>query len=173
MEEEREAKRLDSLAAAGGVASLPVVGLDLSHATRHSIDAAASSGDRAVTITTLTAGGVGSVNASTSGGGSAGSSEPARFRSSFEIDVDPNAIAMAARGRVPKKTLAVALFLLILGVILFIIGLVRLFRGEDGGLVMILLGGIAMLPGGYQTVVIFRAWRGHAGYNFNSVPSFD
>eukprot|EP00455_Lapot_gusevi_P030733 TRINITY_DN330_c0_g1_i4.p1 TRINITY_DN330_c0_g1~~TRINITY_DN330_c0_g1_i4.p1 ORF type:complete len:118 (-),score=40.35 TRINITY_DN330_c0_g1_i4:263-586(-) len=73
----------------------------------------------------------------------------------------------------PRRALALALFLLLVGVVFTISGLaVFLTQGLSESIPFWTLGGIGLIPGLYHTIIIYRAWRGYQGYTYDLVPSY-
>eukprot|EP00158_Paraphelidium_tribonemae_P006634 Partr_v1_DN27913_c0_g1_i1_m11924 putative Transmembrane protein 230 len=79
------------------------------------------------------------------------------------------------RLRKNPKTIGAAVFLLIFGLAFMAAGsLAVVVSGTSPRLVIfILIGCLMALPGGYQTFYIYRAMKGHPGYHFSGIPSFD
>ena len=76
----------------------------------------------------------------------------------------------------PWRSIALATFLCIVGVVLLIWGslLFSGVLGEDLGqraTPMLILGGICFLPGFYNVRIAYYAWKGNYGYSFNDIPS--
>ena len=79
----------------------------------------------------------------------------------------------------PRKTAAAAFILTFLGVILLSVG-VPLFvmndeseKDHERGLAMMILGGMTIIPGGYNGFVLYGAWCRWPGYSYEMVPSYD
>mmetsp|Transcript_27036 Transcript_27036/g.27279 ORF Transcript_27036/g.27279 Transcript_27036/m.27279 type:complete len:118 (-) Transcript_27036:192-545(-) len=82
------------------------------------------------------------------------------------------------RGRPPPKTTFAAVFLLMGGVIFLTLGVVMFLKtkglhNQDRGLAFLVLGGVMFLPGSYASTILFGAWRGWQGYEYDMVPSYD
>ncbi len=43
----------------------------------------------------------------------------------------------------------------------------------DRGVAMCAVGSVMFIPGSYASWTLFGAWRGWAGYTFESLPSYD
>ncbi|XP_046839916.1 transmembrane protein 134-like [Xenia sp. Carnegie-2017] len=73
------------------------------------------------------------------------------------------------------KTVAGALFLLVIGMSFLICGIVlSAIPKHDGpkAVIFFVCAAVCILPGGYHTVYIYRATKGWRGYTFESLPSF-
>ncbi|XP_042487914.1 transmembrane protein 230 [Macadamia integrifolia] len=78
--------------------------------------------------------------------------------------------------RIPWKSIALALFLLCLGVMLLFLSFF-IFTGHMGGdrsqaYGLLMLGILTFLPGFYETRVAYYSWRGAKGYRFSSIPNY-
>jgi hypothetical protein len=74
----------------------------------------------------------------------------------------------------PLRTAATAFFLLFIGVLFGIIGLVTVFtKTLSDAIPFLVISGIGFIPGSYHVVIIVRAWLGHNGYDYSQVPSYD
>ncbi|KAJ3673027.1 hypothetical protein LUZ60_006401 [Juncus effusus] len=78
--------------------------------------------------------------------------------------------------RIPWKSIALALFLLLLGTLLLVLSYF-LFTGHMDGdssqaKGLLFLGFLAFLPGFYETRVAYYSWRGAPGYNFAAIPDY-
>nr|XP_010943669.1 transmembrane protein 230 isoform X1 [Elaeis guineensis] len=79
-----------------------------------------------------------------------------------------------ALDRVPRKSIALALFLLAIGSVLLFLSFFILTghmqgeRSQAYGLMV--LGILAFLPGFYETRIAYYSWRGAPGYRFASIP---
>lgn len=77
---------------------------------------------------------------------------------------------------IPWKSIALALFLLILGCGLILLSLF-VFTGHMGGdrgqaYGLLGLGALTFLPGFYETRIAYYAWRGAQGYRYASIPGY-
>ncbi|XP_028400430.1 transmembrane protein 134-like [Dendronephthya gigantea] len=73
------------------------------------------------------------------------------------------------------KTVAGAIFLLIVGILFLICGIVlATVPNHDGpkAIIFFICAVVCILPGGYHTIYIYRATKGWRGYTFESLPSF-
>ncbi|CAB3998530.1 Hypothetical predicted protein [Paramuricea clavata] len=73
------------------------------------------------------------------------------------------------------KTVAGAIFLLIVGILFLICGIVLASIPEHNGpkaIIFFVCAAVCILPGAYHTVYIYRATKGWRGYTFESLPSF-
>jgi len=104
----------------------------------------------------------------------------------FEVDQsnnDDDLMLLRSRSRLgtvvrypPPKTTLAAMIMLFAGIALLISGLVVYFQnyeGNDRGLPIFILGGIMFIPGSYASYIIYGAWRGWSGFNYNMIPSYD
>ncbi|KAI4346630.1 hypothetical protein L6164_007511 [Bauhinia variegata] len=78
--------------------------------------------------------------------------------------------------KVPWKSIALALFLLFLGMILLFLSYF-VFTGHMGGdrsqaYGLLALGILSFLPGFYETRVAYYAWRGSKEYRFSAIPDY-
>ncbi|PUZ64134.1 hypothetical protein GQ55_3G119500 [Panicum hallii var. hallii] len=78
--------------------------------------------------------------------------------------------------RIPWKSIALALFLLLLGTSLLFLSYF-IFTGHMEGdssqaYGLLFLGFLAFLPGFYETRVAYFSWRGAPGYTFASIPDY-
>ncbi|KAL8138560.1 hypothetical protein V2J09_004561 [Rumex salicifolius] len=81
-----------------------------------------------------------------------------------------------ALDKVPWKSIALALFLLSLGLLLLFVSFFIL-TGHMGGessqaYGLLTLGILTFLPGFYETRLAYYSWRGAAGYRFSSIPKY-
>jgi len=58
-----------------------------------------------------------------------------------------------------KKEIATITFLLIVGIVCFSLGLARMFDGHSGGLIMLIIGTLTLIPGSYFAFAFLRAYR--------------
>uniref|UniRef100_A0A2P2J6S2 Uncharacterized protein n=1 Tax=Rhizophora mucronata TaxID=61149 RepID=A0A2P2J6S2_RHIMU len=98
------------------------------------------------------------------GGGAGGRYDP-RF------DYTPGAF-----DRIPWRSIALAIFLLFLGLSLLFLSYF-IFTGHMGGdksqaYGLLALGIISFLPGFYETRIAYYSWRGAQGYRFSSIPDY-
>ncbi|KAL6598194.1 hypothetical protein ACP70R_012183 [Stipagrostis hirtigluma subsp. patula] len=78
--------------------------------------------------------------------------------------------------KIPWKSIALALFLLLLGTSLLFLSYF-IFTGHMEGdssqaYGLLFLGFLAFLPGFYETRVAYYSWRGAPGYTFASIPDY-
>ncbi|RAL45681.1 hypothetical protein DM860_009545 [Cuscuta australis] len=78
--------------------------------------------------------------------------------------------------RVPWKSLALAVFLLLLGCLLLLLSIFILtghMAGDHSQAYGLLgLGFLTFLPGFYETRIAYYSWRGAQGYRFASIPDY-
>ncbi|KAI4352532.1 hypothetical protein L6164_006772 [Bauhinia variegata] len=87
------------------------------------------------------------------------------------FDYTPNSL-----DKIPWKSIALALFLLFLGMGLLFLSFF-VFTGHMGGdrsqaYGLLALGILSFLPGFYETRVAYYAWRGAKGYRFSAIPDY-
>ncbi|TVU46502.1 hypothetical protein EJB05_06043 [Eragrostis curvula] len=78
--------------------------------------------------------------------------------------------------KIPWKSIALAIFLLLLGSSLLFLSYF-IFTGHMEGdnsqaYGLLFLGFLAFLPGFYETRVAYYSWRGAPGYTFASIPDY-
>ncbi|KAM3713889.1 hypothetical protein ACB098_01G293100 [Castanea mollissima] len=78
--------------------------------------------------------------------------------------------------KIPWKSIALALFLLSLGLVLIFLSYF-IMTGHMGGdqsqaYGLLALGILSFLPGFYETRLAYYAWRGVKGYRFASIPDY-
>jgi uncharacterized membrane protein len=71
----------------------------------------------------------------------------------------------------PRAAVALAVFLLIAGVSLFVAGLALWGKHNGSSTPLLLSGALLILPGGYHTHIAWKASRGVRGYSFDDIPS--
>jgi hypothetical protein len=49
---------------------------------------------------------------------------------------------------------------------------VFLASGLHEALPYLIIGGVCLIPGVYHSVILYRAWRGHRGFTYSMIPSF-
>eukprot|EP01013_Petalomonas_cantuscygni_P040042 TRINITY_DN71794_c0_g1_i1.p1 TRINITY_DN71794_c0_g1~~TRINITY_DN71794_c0_g1_i1.p1 ORF type:complete len:223 (+),score=25.49 TRINITY_DN71794_c0_g1_i1:177-845(+) len=74
--------------------------------------------------------------------------------------------------KIPKKTLALSLFLFTGGCILLPLGILGLLHGgdRDRAIAMTVVGSIMFLPGTYSFAILFNYLRGVAGWHYRDLP---
>ncbi|XP_010553695.1 PREDICTED: transmembrane protein 230-like [Tarenaya hassleriana] len=81
-----------------------------------------------------------------------------------------------ALNRVPWKSIALAVFLLLLGCLLLFLAFFIFTGHMEGdssqGYALLVLGVLTFLPGFYETRIAYYSWRGAEGYNFAAIPSY-
>ena len=89
---------------------------------------------------------------------------------SLEIDDEEEAV----EHKFPVRSAIVAGFLLIVGITCLIIGLVHMVTGAGGSVfAFVLIGGILVIPGGYQSWIIWNAWRRKPGFSFSQLAAYE
>ena len=75
----------------------------------------------------------------------------------------------------PFKSILLALLLFLIGSALLTIGGLMiggiLGDSSEGAIPLLVLGGIAFLPGFYHLRLAFYAWKGYLGYSYADIPS--
>ncbi|XP_039792844.1 transmembrane protein 230-like [Panicum virgatum] len=78
--------------------------------------------------------------------------------------------------KIPWKSIALALFLLLIGILLLSLSyfiFTSHVEGDDSQAYgLLFLGVLAFLPGYYVTRVAYYSWRGAPGYTFASIPDY-
>ncbi|XP_023638401.1 transmembrane protein 230 [Capsella rubella] len=78
--------------------------------------------------------------------------------------------------RVPWKSIALAVFLLLLGCLLLLLSFFIFIGHMEGdssqGYALLVLGILTFLPGFYETRIAYYSWRGAEGYRFAAIPSY-
>ena len=74
--------------------------------------------------------------------------------------------------RIPKKTLALSLFLFFGGCVLLPLGIWNYLAGADveRAYAMLVIGSIMFLPGFYSFFILFQYIRGIHGYHYTDLP---
>jgi len=73
----------------------------------------------------------------------------------------------------PTKHFAIALFLLVVGIVCLSIGLQHLFTGQGSAFPLLIIGAITTIPGVYQLVMIYKIWRRRPGWTFTDLPGYE
>jgi hypothetical protein len=68
---------------------------------------------------------------------------------------------------------AVGLFLIGISFIAVAIYIFGALGSKTVATIFLIIGILTVLPGGYQTIYIYKALKGVPGYNFSGIPSFD
>lgn len=90
---------------------------------------------------------------------------------SLEIDEEEHDVV---EHKFPVRSAIVAGFLLLVGIACLIIGLVHLISGTGGSVFsFVLIGGILVIPGGYQSYIIYNAWRRKPGFSFSQLAAYE
>ena len=80
-----------------------------------------------------------------------------------------------SRARPPWRSIALASFLFLVGVVLLVTGALRragfLEDGEAKATPMLVLGSICFVPGFYMVRVAYYARKGNYGYSYHDIPS--
>ncbi|GAB2267391.1 hypothetical protein Dimus_002376 [Dionaea muscipula] len=80
----------------------------------------------------------------------------------------------SVNNRPPIKEIALAVSLLVFGVIGIGLGLFMTANrvgGDTGhGLFFTILGGVLFIPGFYYTRIAYYAWKGYKGFSFSNIP---
>lgn len=121
-------------------------------------------------------------------GGSAGAK---RFEIEENSETDDNNnfdLLLKHRARIPNlvrmpppKTTIAAIGMLLVGSIFLGLGIITFLTNvmgsksddRDRGLAMIILGSLMFIPGSYASCVLYGAYIGWPGYDYNQVPSYD
>ncbi len=78
----------------------------------------------------------------------------------------------------PVKSIALALFLFVLGSVMLVLGslLQAGVIGEglgDRAVPLLVLGSICFIPGAYIVRVAYYAWKGNYGFSYRDIPGYD
>lgn len=81
----------------------------------------------------------------------------------------------------PPKTTLAAVGMLLVGSVFLILGITTFLTSlmgtkaedRDRGLAMVVLGSLMFIPGSYASCVLYGAYRGWPGYEYNQIPSYD
>lgn len=75
----------------------------------------------------------------------------------------------------PWRSIALASFLFLVGVVLLVSGSLRaagvLEDDEAKATPMLIIGSICFVPGFYMVRVAYYAWKGNYGYSYHDIPS--
>ena len=75
----------------------------------------------------------------------------------------------------PWRSIALASFLILVGVVLLVTGSLRAAGiwedGEAKATPMLIIGSICFVPGFYMVRVAYFAWKGNCGYSYHDIPS--
>ena len=92
-----------------------------------------------------------------------------------ESDSESEREAVRSRTSPPWRSIALAVALLVVGVVLLISGALRsagvVSDGEEKGTPMIIVGSICFLPGFYIVRIAYYSWKGDYGYTYHDIPS--
>ena len=77
------------------------------------------------------------------------------------------------RGKRIIKTVTAAVLLFAVGSIMLWLGLTTLPTDKDRAIGMLVIGGLAFLPGSYATFILLGAWCRWDGYRYGDLPSYD
>ncbi|XP_003562771.1 transmembrane protein 230 [Brachypodium distachyon] len=105
------------------------------------------------------------------------SSLPTEDRDGENNDVDLRfAYTPKSHRAIPWKSIALAIFLLLLGISLLSLSWFIFTSHMEGDSTqaygLLFLGILAFLPGYYETRVAYYSWRGAPGYMFASIPDY-
>lgn len=76
----------------------------------------------------------------------------------------------------PLRTTLTALFLLLIGVVFGICGLVFFFKygfSDDRTIPFLVIAAIGFIPGSFHTVIILFAWLEKPGFTYDMIPNYD
>ena len=99
--------------------------------------------------------------------------------SSRESDEDSDGDEEEERGshanKPPWRSIALASFLSLVGVVLLVTGSLRaagvLDDDEVKATPMLIIGSICFVPGFYMVCIAYYAWKGNYGYSYHDIPS--
>lgn len=78
-----------------------------------------------------------------------------------------------ANPKFPVRSAFIAAFLLLVGLTCLIIGLVNLIKGQSSVFAFVLIGSILIIPGFYQSRIIYMAWRRVPGFSFAQLAAYE
>ena len=77
----------------------------------------------------------------------------------------------------PLKSIALALFLFVVGSIMLVLGSLMLAgiigHYGDRAVPLLVIGTICFIPGFYNVRIAYLAWKGYRGYSFDDIPNYD
>ncbi|KAK9697202.1 hypothetical protein RND81_08G021200 [Saponaria officinalis] len=80
----------------------------------------------------------------------------------------------AVNNKPPIKEIALAIALLVFGVVGIVLGIYMAVNRVGGdkahGMFFAILGGILFLPGFYYTRIAYYAYKGYKGFSFSNIP---
>ncbi|KAL9224271.1 hypothetical protein vseg_000327 [Gypsophila vaccaria] len=80
----------------------------------------------------------------------------------------------AVNNKPPIKEIALAISLLVFGVVGIVLGIYMAVNRVGGdkahGMFFAILGGILFLPGFYYTRIAYYAYKGYKGFSFSNIP---
>ncbi|GAB4838310.1 hypothetical protein Ancab_027840 [Ancistrocladus abbreviatus] len=89
-------------------------------------------------------------------------------------DEDITVDSYSINNKPPIKEIALAVSLLVFGVIFIVSGILMTANRVGGdrahGLFFTILGGVLFLPGFYYTRIAYYAWKGYKGFSFSNIP---
>jgi Transmembrane proteins 230/134 len=100
------------------------------------------------------------------------SDEDTEIRRTNELLYTPSHSIRESRANIPCRPAAFAVFLLLTGIICLCLGFYTLSIEHGSSLAFFLVGGIAIIPGSYQTYLLVQTLRGIPGYQFGAMPRF-
>lgn len=78
------------------------------------------------------------------------------------------------KSQLPKKTAAMAIFLLIVGIGFGIAGaVIATTKSVRDAIPFLVIGGIGFIPGSFATLILLAAYCGFEGYTYDMLPSYD
>ena len=76
--------------------------------------------------------------------------------------------------RVPSRTALLAAFLTVVGLAFSIVGVVLVCTASlSEALPFIVLGGLALIPGGFHVVLLYLAHTRSYGWTYDHIPSYE
>ncbi|KAL8129626.1 hypothetical protein V2J09_018781 [Rumex salicifolius] len=81
----------------------------------------------------------------------------------------------AVNNRPPIKEIALAVSLLVFGLLGIVLGIFMAVNHVGGdtahGMFFTILGGVLFIPGFYYTRIAYYAWKGYKGFSFANIPA--
>ncbi|KAJ6815750.1 transmembrane protein 230-like [Iris pallida] len=81
----------------------------------------------------------------------------------------------AIHSRPPVKEIALAVSLLVVGILSIVVGILMAYNHVGGdathGIFFAILGSLLFLPGFYYTRIAYYAYKGYKGFSFANIPT--
>ncbi|KAL6762804.1 UPF0414 transmembrane protein-like protein C20orf30 [Haematococcus lacustris] len=83
---------------------------------------------------------------------------------------DDDASAFSPTSTSPTRKVALAIGLLIIGMVLLFTGVGLYVSSKPGGVPLLIIGSLAFIPGAYHTRIAYNAYRGVKGFSLTAIP---